>query len=143
MTFIKLDTISYEISSSLIDKTEKLTFKFLLKFDFSEASVFKWEFQFIFKKNFSCLKRYKIILFLNFRMAETIFRNEPEYPVHIVPQSWQVFNSKYKIDRGLFFLDGKEWQIMRTKLNSIFLKNTGIQMAQKFAQKVTDHYIQG
>ena len=42
-------------------------------------------------------------------MAEILLRNEPRYPMHVVPQCWQLFNQKYNVKRGLFFLDGPDW----------------------------------
>ena len=42
-------------------------------------------------------------------MTETILRNEPKYPMHVVPEAWKIFNQKYEVQRGLFFLDGQDW----------------------------------
>ena len=77
-------------------------------------------------------------------MAETIFRNEPEHPMHIVPECWKVFNQRNNIERGLFFLDGSKWHQMRKKMNPIFLKNTqqGLLMAKSSSRQVTDELIE-
>jgi hypothetical protein len=45
-----------------------------------------------------------------FSMAEIVLRNDGKWPIHVVPNCWKVFNEKYQIKRGLFFLDGQEWQ---------------------------------
>ena len=77
-------------------------------------------------------------------MAETIFRNEPEHPMHIVPECWKVFNQRNNIERGLFFLDGSKWHQMRKKMNPVFLKNTqqGLLMAKSSSRQVTDELIE-
>lgn len=75
-------------------------------------------------------------------MTEKIFRNEPDYPIHVVPQCWQVFNEKYQMERGLFFLDGHKWLEMRQKLNPIFLKSSGIQTAHQNSKIITDKLIE-
>ena len=77
------------------------------------------------------------------RLSEAIFRLEPKYPIHVVPQCWQVYNEKHNIKRGLFFLDGQEWQEMRKKMNPVFLKNVGINIALKSTQRVTKRFLQG
>ena len=74
-------------------------------------------------------------------MAEILLRNEPKYPMHIVPKCWQVFNEKSKMDRGLFFLDGKKWQTMRKKMNPILLKTSGAEYAHERSKEITDNLI--
>ena len=54
-----------------------------------------------------------------FRMAEKILRSEPKYPMHVVPQCWQIFNQNFNVKRGLFFLDGPDWYQV-CKYSSIF-----------------------
>lgn len=75
------------------------------------------------------------------KMTELVFRNEPDHPIHVVPQCWQVFNEKYKLKRGLFFLDGLEWHQMRRKMNPIFLKSVGLESALEHSKRVTDRLI--
>ncbi len=76
------------------------------------------------------------------KLAEILLRNEPANPIHVVPQCWQVFNQKYNVGRGLFFVDGQEWNAMRREMNPIFLKNQGLQVAKTHAYKVTDKLMQ-
>nr|AKH03535.1 cytochrome P450 315A1 [Paracyclopina nana] len=76
------------------------------------------------------------------KITEKLFRNEPEHPIHVVPQCWQEFNKRFNVKRGLFFLDGPEWQEMRSKMNPIFLKkNQWLAEALSHSNKVTDTLI--
>ena len=43
--------------------------------------------------------------------------------------------------RGLFFLDGRNWQIMRRKMNPILLKNSGADYAHQRSKLITDNLI--
>ena len=83
----------------------------------------------------------KNVFSFSFRMTETLLRNEPEHPMHVVPQCWQVFNEKRNMDRGLFFLDGKKWQTMRKKMNPLLLKTSGAEYAHERSKAITDNLI--
>ena len=75
-------------------------------------------------------------------MTEILLRNEPTYPIHVIPQCWNVFNQRNQIERGLFFLDGQKWYEMRKKMNPIFLKNPGLSLAASYSKQVTDKFIE-
>ncbi len=42
-------------------------------------------------------------------MCRKLLHNEGPFPQHAVPHSWKVYNERFGVERGLFFLDGKEW----------------------------------
>ena len=71
-------------------------------------------------------------------MTEFLLRRET---VHYVPQCWKLFNKLNNVQRGLFFLEGSEWQIMRKKMNTLFLKHPGVDIAQNHSQSVTDQVL--
>ncbi|XP_034252654.1 cytochrome P450 315a1, mitochondrial [Thrips palmi] len=50
------------------------------------------------------------------------FGLEGKYPLHLVPESWTVYNKAYGCQRGLFFMDGEEWLNMRRVMNRLMLK---------------------
>uniref|UniRef100_A0A182SVM3 Cytochrome P450 n=1 Tax=Anopheles maculatus TaxID=74869 RepID=A0A182SVM3_9DIPT len=51
------------------------------------------------------------------------FQLEGAYPRHPLPESWTYFNNKYNYQRGLFFMDGKEWLQARQIFNKPMLKD--------------------
>ncbi|XP_035894894.1 cytochrome P450 315a1, mitochondrial isoform X2 [Anopheles stephensi] len=50
------------------------------------------------------------------------FQHEGAYPRHPLPDSWTYFNKKYNYQRGLFFMDGKEWLQARQIFNKPMLR---------------------
>uniref|UniRef100_A0A182XBX7 Cytochrome P450 n=1 Tax=Anopheles quadriannulatus TaxID=34691 RepID=A0A182XBX7_ANOQN len=51
------------------------------------------------------------------------FQLEGAYPRHPLPESWTYFNKKHDYQRGLFFMDGKEWLQSRQIFNKPMLKD--------------------
>uniref|UniRef100_A0A182KCS5 Cytochrome P450 n=1 Tax=Anopheles christyi TaxID=43041 RepID=A0A182KCS5_9DIPT len=51
------------------------------------------------------------------------FQLEGMYPRHPLPESWTYFNKKHDYQRGLFFMDGKEWLQSRQIFNKPMLKD--------------------
>uniref|UniRef100_A0A182N8F3 Cytochrome P450 n=1 Tax=Anopheles dirus TaxID=7168 RepID=A0A182N8F3_9DIPT len=51
------------------------------------------------------------------------FQLEGAHPRHPLPESWTYFNKKYQYQRGLFFMDGKEWLQARQIFNKPMLKD--------------------
>ncbi|XP_044750639.1 cytochrome P450 315a1, mitochondrial [Coccinella septempunctata] len=52
----------------------------------------------------------------------SIFSQEGKHPIHIIPQSWTVYNKKHNYTRGLFFMNGPEWLEHRRIMNNLLLK---------------------
>ncbi|XP_003743235.1 cytochrome P450 315a1, mitochondrial [Galendromus occidentalis] len=55
-------------------------------------------------------------------LIQKVYAHEGKYPQHMVPEAWTIYNQKNDIKRGLFFMDGKEWQDRRRALNNVFLR---------------------
>uniref|UniRef100_A0A182RHK3 Uncharacterized protein n=1 Tax=Anopheles funestus TaxID=62324 RepID=A0A182RHK3_ANOFN len=51
------------------------------------------------------------------------FQLEGPFPRHPLPESWSYFNKKHDYQRGLFFMDGKEWLHARQIFNKPMLKD--------------------
>uniref|UniRef100_A0A182PV89 Uncharacterized protein n=1 Tax=Anopheles epiroticus TaxID=199890 RepID=A0A182PV89_9DIPT len=51
------------------------------------------------------------------------FQLEGPHPRHPLPESWTYFNKKHDYQRGLFFMDGKEWLQSRQIFNKPMLKD--------------------
>ncbi|XP_052865477.1 cytochrome P450 315a1, mitochondrial isoform X2 [Anopheles cruzii] len=51
------------------------------------------------------------------------FQHEGQFPKHPLPESWIHFNKKFNYQRGLFFMDGKEWLQSRQFFNKPLLKD--------------------
>ncbi|XP_058064126.1 cytochrome P450 315a1, mitochondrial isoform X1 [Anopheles bellator] len=51
------------------------------------------------------------------------FQHEGQFPRHPLPESWIHFNKKFDYQRGLFFMDGKEWLQSRQFFNKPLLKD--------------------
>lgn len=62
-------------------------------------------------------------------LIQQVYNNEGRYPQHMVPEAWTIYNQKKNLKRGLFFMDGPEWQDRRRALNNVFLR----------PKTVTDH----
>uniref|UniRef100_A0A1B6DDK1 Cytochrome P450 n=1 Tax=Clastoptera arizonana TaxID=38151 RepID=A0A1B6DDK1_9HEMI len=52
-----------------------------------------------------------------------VYSVEGKYPVHLLPDSWILYNKLYEKDRGLFFMKGEEWLHYRQIMNKLMLKN--------------------
>ncbi|XP_022667995.1 cytochrome P450 315a1, mitochondrial-like isoform X1 [Varroa destructor] len=55
-------------------------------------------------------------------LIQQVYANEGKYPQHMVPEAWTIYNEKKGIKRGLFFMEGPEWQECRRALNNVFLR---------------------
>lgn len=55
------------------------------------------------------------------KLIQKVFQNEGKYPKHLVPEPWIIYNQNKGIQRGLFFMDGKDWSIRRRTMNKVFL----------------------
>uniref|UniRef100_A0AAG5DX31 Cytochrome P450 n=1 Tax=Anopheles atroparvus TaxID=41427 RepID=A0AAG5DX31_ANOAO len=51
------------------------------------------------------------------------FQVEGTFPKHPLPESWTYFNKKFGYQRGLFFMDGKDWLQARQIFNKPLLKD--------------------
>nr|QFU80946.1 cyp315a1 [Eotetranychus kankitus] len=54
-------------------------------------------------------------------MAQKVYSNEGRFPNHLVPEAWTIYNEMTGIKRGLFFMNGPEWEKRRKGLNKVFL----------------------
>ncbi|KAK7081225.1 hypothetical protein SK128_013556 [Halocaridina rubra] len=59
-------------------------------------------------------------------IIRNVFANEGQYPKHIIPEAWLLYNQDRKINRGLFFMEDEEWQSNRRILNRLMLRPDAI-----------------
>ncbi|CAH0557394.1 unnamed protein product [Brassicogethes aeneus] len=52
----------------------------------------------------------------------SVFAQEGKFPIHILPESWTVYNELHGCSRGLFFMNGEEWLYFRRIMNKLLLK---------------------
>ncbi|XP_052901284.1 cytochrome P450 315a1, mitochondrial [Anopheles moucheti] len=57
------------------------------------------------------------------QLMRKTFQLEGPYPRHPLPESWTYFNKKHDYQRGLFFMDGREWLQARQIFNKPMLKD--------------------
>uniref|UniRef100_A0A182MK14 Cytochrome P450 n=1 Tax=Anopheles culicifacies TaxID=139723 RepID=A0A182MK14_9DIPT len=57
------------------------------------------------------------------QLMRKTFQLEGPFPRHPLPESWTYFNKKHDYQRGLFFMDGKEWLQARQIFNKPMLKD--------------------
>uniref|UniRef100_A0A182W5L6 Cholesterol side-chain cleavage enzyme, mitochondrial n=1 Tax=Anopheles minimus TaxID=112268 RepID=A0A182W5L6_9DIPT len=57
------------------------------------------------------------------QLMRKTFQLEGPFPRHPLPESWTYFNKKHDYQRGLFFMDGKEWLQSRQIFNKPMLKD--------------------
>ncbi|CAH1638272.1 unnamed protein product [Spodoptera littoralis] len=56
-------------------------------------------------------------------LIKTLFLNlEGKYPIHILPEPWELYEKLYGAKRGLFFMNGEEWLENRRVVNKHLLK---------------------
>lgn len=55
-----------------------------------------------------------------------VFSLEGRYPAHIVPEAWLLYNQVYGYKRGLFFMEGEEWQRFRRVLAGQLLRASSV-----------------
>ena len=55
-------------------------------------------------------------------MRTLLLNLEGKYPVHILPEPWELYEKLYGSKRGLFFMNGDEWLENRRVMNKYLLK---------------------
>ncbi|RWS29023.1 cytochrome P450 315a1-like protein [Leptotrombidium deliense] len=75
----------------------------------------------IFKDRTSVLNSTDIVFIADNKMMQSVYVNEGKHPMHLVPESWTLYNHLKNVRRGLFFMDGSEWSHLRAILNKLFL----------------------
>ncbi|XP_055904348.1 cytochrome P450 315a1, mitochondrial isoform X1 [Eupeodes corollae] len=54
-------------------------------------------------------------------LMRSVFLYEGQYPAHPLPDSWVMYNKLHNCKRGLFFMDGPEWETNRKIMNRLLL----------------------
>ncbi|XP_025424784.1 cytochrome P450 315a1, mitochondrial isoform X2 [Sipha flava] len=67
-----------------------------------------------------------------------LFAQEGKYPQHMLPEAWLLYNDTYGQQRGLYFMDGKEWWKYRQILNKIMLKDFNINLIKSYNTVTND-----
>lgn len=52
-----------------------------------------------------------------------LFLYEGKYPMHPLPEAWNLYNRVHECKRGLFFMDGEEWLTTRRALMPLLFQN--------------------
>ncbi|XP_015783494.1 cytochrome P450 315a1, mitochondrial [Tetranychus urticae] len=72
-------------------------------------------------------------------MVQKVYSNEGRFPNHMVPEAWTIYNEITGVKRGLFFMDGPEWERRRKGMNKVFLAQPIIsEYTESFNEVVTD-----
>ncbi|KAG8200196.1 hypothetical protein JTE90_024978 [Oedothorax gibbosus] len=67
-----------------------------------------------------------------------VYCAEGKFPVHLVPEAWEIYNKKKGITRGLFFMNGQHWRDTRVRLNRMFMPRESRSFGGAFNKIVTD-----
>lgn len=57
------------------------------------------------------------------KMMQSVFANEGQHPINVIPDAWSLYNKQKNLERGLFFRAGESWLKMRKVFNKIFLNS--------------------
>ncbi|XP_076334685.1 cytochrome P450 315a1, mitochondrial-like [Tachypleus tridentatus] len=71
-------------------------------------------------------------------LIQSVYQNEGRYPMHLVPEPWLIYNETKGIQRGLFFMDGPQWNERRKSLNKVFRQQTVSSYAKVFNEVIND-----
>lgn len=67
-----------------------------------------------------------------------LFAQEGKFPKHILPEAWLLYNDTYGQQRGLYFMDGKEWWKYRQIFNKIMLKDLNVHFIESYKIVIND-----
>nr|WNK22284.1 cytochrome P450 [Athetis lepigone] len=76
-------------------------------------------------------------------LIRTLLLNlEGKYPVHILPEPWELYEKLYGSKRGLFFMNGDEWLENRRVMNKYLLKENSENCFEAPVKKTVQNLIQ-
>nr|BAN66313.1 cytochrome P450 315A1 [Mamestra brassicae] len=76
-------------------------------------------------------------------LIKTLLLNlEGKYPVHILPEPWEVYEKLYGSKRGLFFMNGNEWLENRRIMNKFLLKENSVNCFEIPVRNTVNNLIQ-
>ncbi|XP_022164033.1 cytochrome P450 315a1, mitochondrial [Myzus persicae] len=67
-----------------------------------------------------------------------LFAQEGKFPKHILPEAWLLYNDTYGQQRGLYFMDGKEWWKYRQIFNKVLLKDLNVNFIKSYKIVIND-----
>ncbi|RWS16315.1 cytochrome P450 315a1-like protein [Dinothrombium tinctorium] len=93
----------------------------------------------IFKDRTSAFNSIDIVFIASNKLMQHVYLNEGKHPIHLVPESWTLYNQVKNVQRGLFFMDGPEWRQLRSILEKMFLDREHIsKFTSVFNEVITD-----